>query len=81
MAQGAGLWVETSMHCEESFVLTSVVFISSCGHLIIPAEYVMTSRVYVFMAWILFIAFIWVLKTCLIFWSHLAVAEICTLLS
>lgn len=69
------------MHHEEFFVLTSVVFISSCGHLIIPAVYVMTSRVYVFMAWILFIAFVWVLKTRLIFWRHLAVAEICTLLS
>lgn len=57
--------------------LWGVFCLDSCGHLIIPAEYVMTSRVYVFMAWILFIAFIWVLKTCLIFWRHLAVAEIC----
>ncbi|KAF7633678.1 hypothetical protein LDENG_00053830, partial [Lucifuga dentata] len=40
-------------------VLTSVVSISSCGHLIIPAGYLMTGSAYMLMAWILFLLLSW----------------------
>ncbi|KAF7644404.1 hypothetical protein LDENG_00222500, partial [Lucifuga dentata] len=38
-------------------VLTSVVSISSCGQLIIPAGYRMTGSAYMLMAWILFLPY------------------------
>lgn len=56
------------LHCEEFLrrVSTSVASISSRGQFIIPAEYLMTSRAFASMPWILFLTFSWFFSTCLV---------------
>ncbi|KAF7642044.1 hypothetical protein LDENG_00265770 [Lucifuga dentata] len=75
-SQGAGLWVEPSVHCEEFSCL------DICGvHLFLwPAAYYSSwvlddVSAYMLMAWILFLPLSWLLRTCLTLWRYLAVAD------
>lgn len=74
--QSAGLWVKTSMNCEEFLRLDISGIYVSCGQLSIPGEYLMTHRAYLLMAQILFLPFSWLLNTCLTFWMYLATVDL-----
>lgn len=66
----AGLWVETFMHYKE-FSCLNINEIS----VLIPAGYLMTSRLYILIAQILFLPVSMLLSVCLI-WRHLTVADL-----